>query len=225
MKNQTVINVDSKVTGSEEVVPSSNAKRAGDIIERSMAWSAGAGFLPGPIVDLGAAAAIQLKMLQDISDLYEVPFSKDAGRKVLASLVGSFGAAQLLGTTAASFIKLFPGVGWAAGAAPVSLIAVASTYALGKVFVHHYEEGGTVLDFDAKHAKQFFQDKFKEGQKLASKFTKPQSASAPEPAAAQSQEEKETPAPKEEPSTASQAKKTAEPKKASSKRSSGKTAG
>ena len=47
------------------------------------------------------------------------------------------------------------------------IVMGASTYAVGKVFVQHFEMGGTLLDFDPTKTKEFFAREYKEGQKVA----------------------------------------------------------
>jgi len=41
------------------------------------------------------------------------------------------------------------------------------TYGIGKVFVQHFESGGTFLNFDAQKTKDYFKSQFKVGTKLA----------------------------------------------------------
>jgi uncharacterized protein (DUF697 family) len=58
-------------------------------------------------------------------------------------------------------------VGAIGGLISVPIVAGSATYALGQVFVEHFERGGTLLDFDPKPARAFFEEKLKEGQKVA----------------------------------------------------------
>jgi len=67
----------------------------------------------------------------------------------------------------ASLAKLIPGVGQAFGVATVSVSAAASTYAVGKVFMRHFSEGGTFLSLDSKAAKAFYAQMFAEGRRMA----------------------------------------------------------
>ncbi|MFK7983173.1 MAG: hypothetical protein AB8G86_24550, partial [Saprospiraceae bacterium] len=39
----------------------------------------------------------------------------------------------------------------------------AATYALGKVFTQHFDQGGTLLTFDPVESRKYFQDAFEEG--------------------------------------------------------------
>jgi uncharacterized protein (DUF697 family) len=121
--------------------------QARETVKRYMYWSMGAGLIPIPVVDLAAVTAIQLKMIGDLAKQYGLKFSRESGKAVLGSLTGGAGSA-VAGPMAASAAKGIPVIGQAAGAAAMPAVAGASTYAVGKVFIQHFESGGTFLDFD-----------------------------------------------------------------------------
>ena len=73
----------------------------------------------------------------------------------------------MLRGVAASAVKLIPLVGSLSGMLALPIVAGASTYALGKVFVVHFETGGTLLDFDPEKTREYFAAKYKEGQKVS----------------------------------------------------------
>jgi uncharacterized protein (DUF697 family) len=127
--------------------PTAKEVKAMAIVNSFMGWSAGAGLLPLPVVDLAAIAAVQAKMLQSISEVYGVPFRKNLVKPLIASLI-SGGGTVLLGATAASLFKGIPLVGSLVGMLAMPAMAAASCYATGKVFIQHFESGGTFLDFD-----------------------------------------------------------------------------
>ena len=127
----------------------------------------GAGLIPVPLLDLATIAGVQLKMLSRLSQLYGISFSEHRAKNIIAALVGSVGTATLATGTIASMIKVIPGLGALASVAALPIVAGGSTYAIGKVFVQHFEAGGTFLDFDPAKTKQYFAEQFKEGQKVA----------------------------------------------------------
>ena len=43
----------------------------------------------------------------------------------------------------------------------------AVTYAIGKVFVQHFEMGGTLLDFNPEKVKKYFREQYEQGMKKA----------------------------------------------------------
>ena len=129
--------------------------------------SAGAGLIPIPWVDLTSIAGVQLKMLAALSKIYEVPFHKNLGKSAIASLVSFVLPHAIAFGTVGSIIKLVPFVGTLPGSVWQSAFAGAYTWALGNVFIQHFESGGTFLDFNAEKVKEHFQAQFKEGQKMA----------------------------------------------------------
>jgi hypothetical protein len=54
----------------------------------------------------------------------------------------------------------------------------ASTYAVGKIFVRHFESGGTFLNFNPEQVKEAFQKEFDDGSKLAANCQKEQPVQA-----------------------------------------------
>jgi len=126
-------------------------------------WTAGASLIPVPFVDLAGVTLVQLKMLHSLSELYEVPFSRSAAKATIGALIGT-GGAFMLGPTAGSMLKMIPGIGSIAGALAVPAAATAATYALGKVFIQHFESGGTFLDFNPEEVRQYFNEQVRTAQ-------------------------------------------------------------
>ena len=141
--------------------------------------SMGASLIPLPWVDLAAVGGVQLKMLAEISKIYAVPFEENRGKAIIASLVGfvlphafSYG---LIG----SLIKAIPGVGALAGPPVMALFCGAYAWALGNVFIRHFEFGGTFLNFDPELIKEHFREKFREGRNVAAAMGPQENAGAP----------------------------------------------
>ena len=67
---------------------SEKEQEAHKAIKKYIWWSAGVSMLPWVCVDMYAVGAVQLKMLADISKIYEVPFLKNIGKAAIASLGG-----------------------------------------------------------------------------------------------------------------------------------------
>lgn len=110
------------------------------------------GVIPIPLVDMAALTGVQLKMVHSISNVYGVPFFQDSVKPLVSSLLGS-ALALTTAVPVSNLIKVIPGLGQAAGIASMVTIGGAATYAVGKVFVQHFESGGTFLDFDPETAK------------------------------------------------------------------------
>lgn len=129
--------------------------------------SMGIGLIPMPVVDFLALTGIQVKLVHKLSKFYGVPFSKERAKSIISSLVSSFVPVAASGPLS-SMVKMIPVVGQTTGGLTMLATGGACTYALGKVFVQHFESGGTFLDFDPEKVKAYFADQFKEGKKFAS---------------------------------------------------------
>lgn len=127
----------------------------------------GAGLIPVPFVDLVAVSGVQLKMLADVSKAYGVEFQESKGKAIIAALIGYIVPSTMSFGSVGSILKGIPLVGPLVGAPSMVLFCGASTYALGKIFIQHFESGGTFLSFDPAKVKEHFQKEFEEGQKLA----------------------------------------------------------
>lgn len=68
-----------------------------------------------------------------------------------------------------SMLKLIPGVGSLLGGTSMAVLGSASTYAVGKVFQQHFEEGGTLENFNPQQARQQFEAELEKGKELAEK--------------------------------------------------------
>jgi uncharacterized protein (DUF697 family) len=127
------------------------------IVNSFMGWSVGAGMIPLPLADLAALGAVQLTMLDQLSTLYGVEFKKNLVKPIIGALVGT-GGSMLLAVPAASLLKVIPIVGPLAALLTEPGLAAASTYALGKVFIQHFESGGTFLDFDPNKVREYYKE-------------------------------------------------------------------
>jgi uncharacterized protein (DUF697 family) len=123
--------------------------RAGEIISNSVKWAAAAGAVPLPFLDTVALAVVQVKMLMDLSEVYEQKLSKEAAEGLVSVLLGSLLPTAATGMLIGSTIKYAPVVGTIAGMATMAALGSAATYAVGKVFARHLVKGGTVASFSA----------------------------------------------------------------------------
>lgn len=125
----------------------------------------GVGILPVPGLDLIALTGVQLSLLRKIGGLYGFALSDERGKKLLASVLGGYFPLVIAGPVG-SVLKFIPGVGVAAGVLAQSTLAGASTYAIGKLFLQHFESGGTVLDVNTKEMGQKLKQQIQEGKEF-----------------------------------------------------------
>lgn len=141
------------------------------ITKKYMLWSIGAGLIPIPIVDLATVIGVQVKMISEISDVYDVKFSENKAKNTISAALSGVTASTFATGTVGSSLKSIPFVGTIIGTITMPFFSSASAYALGSIFINHFENGGTFLDLDADSIKGDFQDMFQKG-KEASKDLK-----------------------------------------------------
>jgi uncharacterized protein (DUF697 family) len=140
-------------------------------IKKHVIWAMGVGLVPVPLVDIAGVTAVQLTMINDICKTYGVSFSQERAKSVVASLLGAFVPVSVA-TTAASLLKFVPVLGTTVGVLTMPLAAGASTYAVGKVFVQHFEAGGTILTLDPKAVRDYFATELEQGKKFVADLKK-----------------------------------------------------
>jgi uncharacterized protein (DUF697 family) len=142
---------------------------ADKIINKHLIWAMGGGLIPLPVLDFAAVTAIQIDMLNQLSRLYEADYDAAAGKTFVAALTGTTFA-----KIGSSMLKIIPGFGTLLGGLSMSILSGASTYAVGRVAVEHFETGGDLFDVDWSKAKKVYHDFFEEGKEVAENLKKEQ---------------------------------------------------
>ncbi len=137
-----------------EVTPATRHEIATKLVDRFSLWGGVAGLIPVPVVDVVAVGGLQLQMLRRLSQIYEVPFSENSGKALIASLAGAMIPASS-GVGAASVLKAVPILGTIAASFVMPALSAGATYAIGKAFIQHFESGGTLLDFNPPDYREF----------------------------------------------------------------------
>ena len=137
-----------------EIAPDERKARARKLVERFSLWSGVAGLLPVPVVDLAVVAGLQFQMLRRLSQIYDVSFSKNRGKAIIASFAGTMIPAST-GLGMASLIKSVPVAGTAIGAMTTPALSMGATYVIGRAFIEHFATGGTLFDFDPPDYREF----------------------------------------------------------------------
>jgi uncharacterized protein (DUF697 family) len=134
--------------------PESREELASKLVDRFAIWSGVAGLVPIPVVDVVAVGGLQLQMLRRLSQIYDVAFSENRGKALIASLAGCMIPATS-GMGAASALKTVPVLGTIVSSFVMPVLSAGATYAIGKAFVQHFESGGTLLDFNPPDYREF----------------------------------------------------------------------
>jgi uncharacterized protein (DUF697 family) len=115
------------------------------VVERHKVYAAMGGLFPLPIVNVAGVTAIILRMVKQLSDLYQVPFERERARSIIIGLMGGAVPAGLGSVATSTLIFAIPGSALV-GLAVSSVTAAALTRGIGLVFVDHFENGGVPID-------------------------------------------------------------------------------
>lgn len=137
--------------------------KAQEVIKHNVAWSAGAGMVPVPGLDLVAITGVQLKMINELCQAYGIPFKKSLARPIVISLIGSLGASMLAPVVASTTFKLLPGIGMLLSGTALAATSAGITYAVGNLFLDHFKSGGNLENFNLIAGRGVFKRKVKEG--------------------------------------------------------------
>jgi len=129
---------------------------AKSIVKKYALFTAGAGLIPLPLVDMAAIAGLELKMIQEISKVYDVRFTKDIAKSIVTSVLGGYASEKVGVGAGASAVKSIPIVGQTVGMVSVPVFAAGITWSIGKVFIQHFAAGGTFLNFDPEQVRAHF---------------------------------------------------------------------
>jgi len=108
------------------------------IVERHKMFAAIGGLFPLPIVNVASVSAIILRMVRELSRLYQVPFEREQTRAMVISLMGGTVPTGLAATTASTLSFVVPG-STLVGLGVSAISAAALTRGIGLVFVDSFE--------------------------------------------------------------------------------------
>jgi uncharacterized protein (DUF697 family) len=158
---------DATPAGAEAGVTKVDRDAIDRLIKHCVHTSAGVGLFPMPWLSMGGVAGVQFYMVSRISKHYNVPFSKNAFRSAVIALIGSAVPHAFSSGCVKLFYMSMPVVGQALSVVAMPIISGAFTWAIGRVFVQHFEAGGNVLNFDPDAMKEYFKQAFAEGKEVA----------------------------------------------------------
>ncbi len=142
------------------------SRHAETIIRNHSMWAVASGAIPVALADLAAVSAVQLDMVRQLCEVYEVDFSATKGK----ALVSSLSSAVLARVGAASVVKLVPFAGTLVGSVAGGVLSGATAYATGQAFRQHFSTGGTILDLDPDRFKRFYREQFEKGKDVVQQW-------------------------------------------------------
>lgn len=142
-----------------EVVEPTKEGQCNKLINSASTWAAAATLIPVNGIDMAALAAVEANLIINISAVYGEKLPKYAVSGVISTLLGTLVPMYSAQLTVPFLLKWIP-FGNLVGAATMAGFGAAATYAIGKVFVKHYEEGGTFGTFNASEASSQLKSEF-----------------------------------------------------------------
>ncbi len=149
----------------------SHEQQALKLTKRYSLWAAGGGLIPIIGLDIVAIIAAQVKLVREITKVYGVDFKEERAKTIITSLIAGLGIVPIGTGILFSVVKVLPLVGPLAATVALPTAAGAITYATGKIFIKHFEKGGSLLDFKADKMKSAYKSLFEEGKQAAAEAT------------------------------------------------------
>jgi len=118
------------------------------IVYRYVAVSAGAGFIPIIGLDVAILAGIHVSLIKRLCEHYDVEFSEHTARNLLIAVVGSIIPGTAGSLLSSKVLGALPRAIHPFGGMLMSASSAAFSFGIGKLFVRHFESGGTLLSFD-----------------------------------------------------------------------------
>jgi uncharacterized protein (DUF697 family) len=125
-------------------------RQAHAILARYRNWTIAAAAAPIPLADAALVSGVQIRMVSRLAKHYGVPFERVRVASLLSALFGGWTPYTITTGVAGAAARLAPGVGTLIGIATSVGTSTLATETIGKMFIQHFEDGGTFLDFEPK---------------------------------------------------------------------------
>ena len=129
-------------------------------------WAVVAGLVPVPVADTVAISGVQISMIHELCKHYKVEFKKEAALAVVSGLIAGKFTTTFANIAGNIFLNNLPVIGTVMKYTTQPALSYATTYALGRVFIKHFESKGTMVDLDSKRLAAYFKEQFAKGRKL-----------------------------------------------------------
>ncbi len=120
-------------------------EQASTRVASAVTWSAVAGAIPVPGIDLLVLGYVQANLIRDLCRLYGHKASGEVLRGAVAVVLGVALPAGVTRLLFGSGVKAVPVLGTLVGMASMAALGATATYAMGFAYVQHFESGGTPL--------------------------------------------------------------------------------
>ena len=118
------------------------------IVYRYMGISAGAALIPVAGVDVAALAGIHIALIKELCEHYDIDFTEHTARNVLIRVAASVVPGTVGSIVGRKILGMLPVANAVFGWTLMSAGSAAFSYGIGRLFIEHFEGGGTLLSLD-----------------------------------------------------------------------------
>jgi len=133
-------------------------QKAQAIVSKYAAWSSAFGVMPIPFADIAGISGTQVAMVAALCTLYDVKFSESWVRTILSAIAGGVAPWAVTSGVVTTLLKSVPGWGLGVGFLGMAGLSNLATRTIGKLFIEHFEAGGTLDDVDTDAMKETLSD-------------------------------------------------------------------
>lgn len=141
--------------------------QADNIVRNHSIVSGALGIVPIPPMGVVLITANGLKMVHKLSSIYGVEFNKEIGKSAISSFLAACGTFSISGRLVWGLSTALPVAAPIIGIVTRPLLSTALMYVMGKIFIQHFESGGTFLTFDSEKVREHYAELFAEGKEVA----------------------------------------------------------
>ena len=127
-------------------------KRALKIVNFYTLLSGGIGLIPTPFIYQAAVGGLLSKMLYDLSELYGTSLTKQKNKAIIAAVLGGAHSEWITRYLGSNIEKVLPGMTAIGNTMARPVVAVGITYAIGRLFVHHFDTGAWLREASSPKA-------------------------------------------------------------------------
>ncbi|MDR2579144.1 MAG: YcjF family protein [Chitinispirillales bacterium] len=120
----------------------------------------GIGVLPLPFIGAAATTTANLLLVRKLAKLYGIEFKEGAAKNIIVSVTGAAAGAIAAPVLATAIIGV-PLVGFPLAVGSQTITYGMTTYAIGRMFISHFERGGGFIGANIDAMKEDFSTAFK----------------------------------------------------------------
>ncbi|PHN04484.1 DUF697 domain-containing protein [Flavilitoribacter nigricans] len=155
---------ETQVPESEVNTVFTEAKREADsVIKLHARLATAAALVPVTGVDVALVTAVQVRMVKQIAEAYDVPFDEDAVKVGVSSIIGAT-IARLVAYGAREAFNAFSQFGSLADNLTNAAISGFFTAATGEIYSMHFEGGGTLATLDVSDFIDYVSEQIRSGE-------------------------------------------------------------